>query len=475
MPFILLFSFILIALEGCGMFEGEVVETSPPVYNRLIPIDPETGGEIPPGDPNTDPTDPGEEVVLDLVSGKYCSWVDGTESTSFFVRSDTTEDGGSVGGPLTRMFTRGSNDYGLRTGDPADSDPIPLGMTLFPIGMSRPVQLEAGSTHMSFLDVEDPDQTYPSWANIEIFGVNVDQGDYLGESIGGVLTREAYKVSTGHRHTAVLQRNNTVLMWGDNAYGQSGVPSLTDSNNFNDQASSPAYAAIPNPEYAGPYGGPGIRYLAFDDVIDVSAGAYHTCLIRGPQNESGDVWCKGRNNFGQSGHSNDTDDDWHQIPITNAVKISAGADHTCTLTTEGKVFCWGRNVVGQLGVSTTDIPEYTHEPQRVPNFLAKNLHVSYYATYAVSATGELYSWGDDSFGAGGRGTINGHVYTPTRVGSLSNVTDVGGTWFSIYAMTDVGDTARYYGWGDNRQNQIANGSSQNYNSPVEITVPVTQF
>ena len=59
MPFIILLSFILMAFEGCGMFEGEVVETSPPTYNRLIPIDPvETGGEIPPGDPNTDPTDP---------------------------------------------------------------------------------------------------------------------------------------------------------------------------------------------------------------------------------------------------------------------------------------------------------------------------------------------------------------------------------------------------------------------------------
>ena len=87
----------------------------------------------------------------------------------------------------------------------------------------------------------------------------------------------------------------------------------------------------------------------------------------------------------------------------------------------------------------------------------------------------MYSWGDDSFGAGGRGTINGHVYTPTQVGSLSDVTDVGGTWFSIYAMTGMGDTARYYGWGDNRQNQIANGTLQNYNSPEEITVPVIQF
>ena len=94
------------------------------------------------------------------------------------------------------MYTRGSNDYGLRSGDPTDTDPIPLGMTAFPIGMSRPVQLEVGSTHLGFLDVEDDNQTYPSWANIELFGENVDQGDYLGLSIGGVLTREAYKVST---------------------------------------------------------------------------------------------------------------------------------------------------------------------------------------------------------------------------------------------------------------------------------------
>ena len=49
-------------------------------------------------------------------------------------------------------------------------------------------------------------------ANIELFGENVDQGDYLGLSIGGVLTREAYKVSTGHLYKVVLQKNNTVLM-----------------------------------------------------------------------------------------------------------------------------------------------------------------------------------------------------------------------------------------------------------------------
>jgi len=459
MQLVILFTFVLLGLEGCGMFEGAVVETGTQ-YNEVVPYDPATGDKIDPGDP----VPPEEPIDLVLRSGKYCSFTAATDTSAYFIRNDSTADGAPVGGPRTRMYTRGSNNYGLRTGDPdkaADSD-VPFYMTLFPLGVSIPTQIQAGTTHMGFIDTEDDNQTYPSWANLELFGINLDEGDYMGQTLTSPMSGEAYKISTGHRHTVVLTKQNRVIMWGDNSYGQSGWP----GDSFSDVSNTPVFAGS---TFTGTFG----------DVLDVDAGAYNTCLIRGPLNESGDVWCKGRSTVGQSGFDDSANqtagtgsEDWHQLPITDAVQVSVGADHACALTKQGKVKCWGRNVNGALGVSTSVVSEFTHIPQEVPNFRAKFIWSTFYSTFAITANGELYSWGDDTFGVLGHGTINGHVSTPTKVEGLENVNDVSGNWYTVLIRTGNEDDARYYGIGNNQKNQISNTSDDYFNTPVEIIVPV---
>ena len=42
------------------------------------------------------------------------------------------------------------------------------------------------------------------------------------------------------------------------------------------------------------------------------------------------------------------------MPITNAASVSVGDYHSCALTTDGAVRCWGNNSFGQLGNGATD-------------------------------------------------------------------------------------------------------------------------
>ncbi|HJQ92709.1 MAG TPA: RCC1 domain-containing protein, partial [Candidatus Thermoplasmatota archaeon] len=69
------------------------------------------------------------------------------------------------------------------------------------------------------------------------------------------------------------------------------------------------------------------------DVIGVSAGAYHTCVLR----ETGNVDCYGSNEFGQAADYLGGD----------ATAVAAGHYHTCVLKETGNVDCYGRNDDGQ--------------------------------------------------------------------------------------------------------------------------------
>jgi alpha-tubulin suppressor-like RCC1 family protein len=94
------------------------------------------------------------------------------------------------------------------------------------------------------------------------------------------------------------------------------------------------------------------------DFIAVSAGREHTCALTA----NGSAWCWGSNEFGQLGVPADTVSCLRgdrrvgcrrrPTAVSGGLsfrKIAAGDNHTCGLTTDGRVFCWGDNVFGALG------------------------------------------------------------------------------------------------------------------------------
>jgi alpha-tubulin suppressor-like RCC1 family protein len=81
--------------------------------------------------------------------------------------------------------------------------------------------------------------------------------------------------------------------------------------------------------------------------------------------------------------------------------VSPGGDHTCAVTTEHHLFCWGYNALGQVGDGTT-----THRLIPVPvsgELRVEAMNAGLAHNCAVTLDGRGYCWGYGSKGQLGNG------------------------------------------------------------------------
>jgi len=107
------------------------------------------------------------------------------------------------------------------------------------------------------------------------------------------------------------------------------------------------------------------------------------------------------------------------IPLGNIMQITAGANHTCALTPDNEIYCWGANGQGQLATGDTTDSETPHAVTIPAMLVVVEVRAGGNHTCLRSALGEVYCWGSNSHGQLGDG-MSANRFNPVPVGSSQN-------------------------------------------------------
>lgn len=275
----------------------------------------------------------------------------------------------------------------------------------------------------------------------------------------------------GDSHKLILFSDGTVGGWGDSRDGQLGPRSAIP--NVRGQATAFVPIAVPRPAVDIAAGGRS-SYVLLDDGTVVAFG-YGTegqlgcgepCLAGSetPVPVAGlrdVVSLAARQSLAFAVHRDGSISTWGdrknatpvRFPHVPAMKqISVGNGFVLALTTEGRVWLWGKLPYGRV---YTDDPVL--EPAEVPGLTEVAAVVATRVAAVLKKDGTVWVWGNNEqaqFGNGKR-DVDDRSGVPLRVPGVANVTALaGGTGRHFLALLKDGSLR---GWGNTDWGQVGNG------------------
>ena len=260
----------------------------------------------------------------------------------------------------------------------------------------------------------------------------------------------ARSVTVGYHHTCALLTDGKVSCWGSNSSGQLGTGMNTLSR------------TTPSPP---------ITLQSFQAKA-ISAGGSHTCALH----DDGSIACWGYNAYGQLGDGGTNNQfSTHDVVWmpggSTAVAVTTGLEHTCALKPDGAMFCWGRNLNGQLGDGSSVNRTSAVAVSVTAGVKATAIEAGRFHTCALLTGGEVTCWGDNYWGQLGTGTsgagtnLSAPSGTVTLPGSQQQATALAvGDQHSCVVL----DTGGASCWGYNAQGGVGDGSNINRSSPVLV-------
>jgi alpha-tubulin suppressor-like RCC1 family protein len=333
---------------------------------------------------------------------------------------------------------------------------IRTGGTLWSWGINYSGQLGLGDTVNRFSPVQVPgswssvysgfshaiairsDNTLWAWGDNN-FG-QLGQNSYINYSSPVQIGTSSWSIISANRcMSAAIRIDGRLYVWGDNLYA-----GLGQGSNSPTEILSPVQ-------------------LGTSSWSAVSVGFSYMMATK----PDGTLWTWGANDWGQLGQQTFTST-LSPIQVGGSWSaISSGLNsntHSLGIKSDGTIWSWGNVSYGALAALSEIGLDYS-SPVQVGTSLWTSVSSGGGHTLAIRSNGTLWAWGRNDLGQLGQNNLIAY-FSPVQIGNSS--------WTSVYASSDVSFAVKYDGtlwaWGTNYRGQLGQGDLNHRSSPVQIGV-----
>ncbi|KDP29458.1 hypothetical protein JCGZ_19287 [Jatropha curcas] len=240
-------------------------------------------------------------------------------------------------------------------------------------------QIACGDSHCLAVTVEGQVQSWGRNQNGQL-GLGTTEDSLVPQRIGALQGIPIKMVAAGAEHTAAVTEDGELYGWGWGRYGNLGLGDRMDR-------------LVPEK----------VSLTHGEKMVMVACGWRHTISV----SSSGGLYTYGWSKYGQLGHGDFAD---HLIPHQLEAlrdsfisQVSGGWRHTMAVTSDGKLYGWGWNKFGQIGVGdnvdhcSPVIVKFPHDQKVI------KISCGWRHTLAVTERQNVFSWGRGTSGQLGLG------------------------------------------------------------------------
>ncbi|CAI0405268.1 unnamed protein product [Linum tenue] len=281
------------------------------------------------------------------------------------------------------------------------------------------------------------------WGDFGRLGHGNSSDLFIPQPIKALHSLKIRQIACGDSHCLAVTMDGEVQSWGRNQNGQLGLGTMED-------------ALVPH------------KIQAFQGIPIkmVAAGAEHTAAIT----EDGELYGWGWGRYGNLGLGDRNDRLVpEKVSLANEEKmviVACGWRHTISVSSSGGLYSYGWSKYGQLGHGDFEDHLTPHKLEALKESSITQISGGWRHTMAVTSDGKLYGWGWNKFGQVGVGDNADHC-SPAQLKFPRDqkVVQIACGWRHTLAVTDQQNV---FSWGRGTNGQLGHGESIDRNLPKLI-------